>query len=88
MSGLYDFAMPGQPALPSLSIVINQVASERETTSAHAESLDTKAGVVLGFTGILVGLGATAQSLIAENDIFRAGLGVAIVAAALKIFNA
>lgn len=53
-----------QASLPSLELVSRQVARERETMNAHAESLDTKAGVVLGFAGVLVGLGATAQSLV------------------------
>jgi hypothetical protein len=47
--------MPGTP-LPSLSLLMDQVTSEREAMNAHAESLDTKAGVVLGFIGVLVGL--------------------------------
>lgn len=51
--------------------------------SAHAESLDAKAGIVLGFTGVLVGLGATAQAMIAENVIFQVGLGVGVAAAVL-----
>ncbi len=42
--------------LPSLSILFDQVTAERGTMNAHAESLDTKAGVVLGFSGVLVGL--------------------------------
>jgi hypothetical protein len=75
--------MPGEPELPSLPIIMAQVVSERETMNAHAESLDTKAGVVLGFTGVLVGLGATAQSLISENVVFQIGLGVAVAAAVL-----
>jgi hypothetical protein len=73
--------MPGKPTLPSLSILAEQVASEREVMNAHAESLDAKAGVVLGFAGVLVGLGATAQSVIAKNAVFQAGLAVAVVAA-------
>jgi len=75
--------MPAKPELPSLSILLEQVASERATMNSHAESLDTKAGVVLGFTGVLVGLGATAQAMIAENGVFQAGLGVAVAAAFL-----
>jgi hypothetical protein len=39
---------------------LHEVATERETTNAHAESLDGKAGVNLGCSGVLVGLGATA----------------------------
>jgi hypothetical protein len=74
--------MADQP-LPSLSVLMDQVASEREAINAHAESLDTKAGVILGFTGVLVGLGATAQAMISENVIFQVGLGVAVAAALL-----
>jgi hypothetical protein len=75
--------MPDPAAMSSLSVVIDQVASERETMNAHAESLDGKAGIVLGFTGVLVGLGATAQAMISENAVFQAGLGVAVIAALL-----
>lgn len=49
--------------------------------NAHAESLDTKAGVVLGFTGVLVGLGATAQAFVSSELTFQIGLGVAAAAA-------
>ncbi len=69
--------------LPSLAIVLAQVVAERETMNAHAESLDGKAGVVLGFAGVLVGLGATAQVTISGTVIFEIGLAVAVVAAIL-----
>ena len=69
--------------LPSLVIVLAQVAAERETMNAHAESLDGKAGVVLGFAGVLVGLGATAQVAVSGGVIFQIGLAVAVVAAVL-----
>jgi hypothetical protein len=75
--------MTTPPTLPSLSIVMEQVASERATMNSHAESLDGKAGIVLGFTGVLVGLGATAQAMISENVIFQIGLGFGVVAAVL-----
>ena len=51
--------------------------------NAHAESLDSKAGVVLGFAGVLVGLGATAQVAISDTVVFQVGLSVAVVAATL-----
>jgi hypothetical protein len=69
--------------LHSLTIVLAQVAAERETMNAHAESLDGKAGVVLGFAGVLVGLGATAQVAVSEEAIFQIGLAVAVAAAIL-----
>jgi hypothetical protein len=71
------------PKLPSLAIVLGQVVAERDTMNSHAESLDTKAGVVLGFAGVLVGLGATAQVAISDKVVFQAGLAVAVVAAIL-----
>jgi len=51
--------------------------------NAHAESLDTKAGVVLGFAGVLVGLGATAQVAVSGRVVFQIGLGFAVAAALL-----
>ncbi len=68
---------------PSLAVVLAQVAAERGTMNAHAESLDGKAGVVLGFAGVLVGLGATAQVAVSGRVIFQIGLAVAVVAALL-----
>lgn len=69
--------------LPSLDVVANQVATEREIMNSHAESLDSKAGVVLGFAGVLVGLGATAQSAVSDEVVFQVGLGFAVLAALL-----
>lgn len=69
--------------LPSLAVVLTQVAAERETMNAHAESLDGKAGVVLGFAGVLVGLGATAQVAVSGVVVLRVGLVVAVVASLL-----
>lgn len=51
--------------------------------NSHAESLDAKAGFVLGFAGVLVGLGATAQLPISDKVVFQAGLAVAVAAAVL-----
>jgi hypothetical protein len=62
---------------------MTQVASERDGMNMHAESLDTKAGVVLGFAGVLVGLGATAQSIVTDRLVFQIGLSSAVAAALL-----
>jgi len=75
------------PDLPSLDLVASQVAIERATMSSHAESLDTKAGVVLGFAGVLVGLGATAQTDISSEVTFEVGLGFAVLAAVLAALS-
>lgn len=55
--------------------------------NSHAESLDSKAGVVLGFAGVLVGLGATAQSTVSEQVAFQVGLGFAVLAALLAALS-
>jgi hypothetical protein len=72
--------------MPSLEVLLDQVASERATISSHGESLDTKAGVVLGFAGVLVGLGATVQAAVSNTVVFRVGLGVAVVAALFAVW--
>ena len=77
---------PEPVPLPSLELVAAQVARERETMNAHAESLDTKAGVVLGFAGVLVGLGATAQPFVSADLAFQIGLGAAVLAALSAAF--
>jgi hypothetical protein len=74
---------PTRKRFPSLQILLDQVASEREAMNAHAEGLDTKAGVILGFAGVLVGPGATAQATISPDGIFQSGLAVAVAAAGL-----
>jgi hypothetical protein len=75
--------MPDQQDLPSLSILGQLVETERTAMSAHAESLDTKASVVLGFAGVLVGLAAGAHSTLSENALFQAGMGLTVAAAVL-----
>lgn len=75
--------MSETPALPSCKILLDQVAKERETMNAHADSLDTRAGFILGFAGVLVGLGATAGSKVTADTVFQSGLAVAVVAAVL-----
>jgi hypothetical protein len=75
--------MSDQQDLRSLSILGQLVETERAAMSAHAESLDTKAGIVLGFEGVLVGLGAAAHSALSENALFQAGMGLMVAAAVL-----
>jgi hypothetical protein len=69
--------------LPSLSLISAQVAAEREAMNSHAESLDSKAGVVLGFAGVVVGLGATAPGSVSSRLVFQLGLVVGVLAGAL-----
>jgi hypothetical protein len=44
------------PTSPSLPLVSRLVHEERIALAAHAEALDSKAGVILGFSGALVAL--------------------------------
>lgn len=45
--------------LPSLSLLAAEVAAEGSAQERRGDSLDAKAGVVLGFAGVLVGLSVT-----------------------------
>lgn len=53
---------------------------------SHAESIDSKAGIVLGFAGILVGLGATAQASVEHTYLFKAGLCAAAIAGVFAVW--
>jgi hypothetical protein len=61
--------MAGKSSL-ELLIEINQ--AERQLQLAHFDSLDTKAGLILGFAGVLIALPAGSESL--------AGIGSTILA--------
>jgi hypothetical protein len=63
--------MDGKPSL-HLLIEINQ--AERQLQLAHFDSLDTKAGLVLGFTGVLIALGNGAGSLPGVSSTILAAL--------------
>lgn len=45
-----------RPHLPSLEIVLEEARSEKQAQLIHFEALDSKAGVLLGFSGALVAL--------------------------------
>jgi hypothetical protein len=71
--------------LPSLELIAQKTAAERATMNNHAESLDTKAGVVLGFAGVLVGLGATAQRAVVNTVVFKVGVGLAVLSGVIAV---
>lgn len=75
--------MPVPEGSASLRVIAGKVAAERESMRSHAEGLDAKAGVVLGFAGVLVGLGATASELVARSFLCQAGLALATGSAVL-----
>lgn len=62
--------------LPSLGLLLDLIQREREHQLAHFDALDTKAGLVLGFAGLL----ATLAPSIAGGPFLLVGL-VAVAAA-------
>jgi hypothetical protein len=68
-------------SLPSLEILLDLNRAEREIQLTHFEALDAKAGVVLGFSGVLVALGVDGTEWWS-----RSSLVVAVCAAALAVW--
>lgn len=67
--------------LSSLELVATEVQSELEQQLRHFEGLDTKAGIVLGFAGVLVALSGKVEPLLGPI-----GLGLAAVAALMAVW--
>ncbi|MEU4095272.1 hypothetical protein [Streptomyces sp. NPDC026673] len=44
------------PSLPALEVLLEVATREREEQRAHFDSLDTKAGIILAFDGVLIPL--------------------------------
>jgi hypothetical protein len=64
----------GRPkGIRSLDVVIEQTRIERASQLEHFDALDAKAGIVLGFAGAIVALGA-AHDLIAAFGRFAAAI--------------
>ena len=64
----------------SLELIADQIVREREEQSRHFQGLDTKAGIVLGFSGVLIGLGFQTTSVMGV-----VGLGAAVLASILAV---
>lgn len=67
--------------LPSLDLVAEKVRAERDGKARHFESLDTRAGIVLGFAGALVALAS------GEGALSQAGRVSAALAALLALWS-
>lgn len=65
------------PALPSLELVAAEIAGELVAQERRGDALDSKAGIVLGFAGVIVGL--TVQNV--HDVLGEAGLAAAALAA-------
>jgi hypothetical protein len=68
--------------LPSLALISDIVRDERATQNLHFQALDTKAGVILGFSSALVALGGRGDRTLATI-----GQIVAVLAALIALWS-
>ena len=69
--------------LPSLDLLLELVQQERGKQLAHLDALDNKAGIVLGFAGLLITL---APDVSVGFQLVGVGAGTASIAMALAAF--
>lgn len=69
------------PPMPSLDLLLQLVLAERDKQLAHFDALDTKAGVLLAFDGVLI---AFQRSIRAEFQV--AGIVLAAASAGLALW--
>lgn len=68
--------------LPSLELIAERVTQERRAIAAHADALDAKAGIVLGFSGAFVALALPHGSIAVKvAAVFAAAAAVTAMAA-------
>jgi hypothetical protein len=72
--------MSAVPPLPSLDVLLDAVRTQREQQLGHFESLDSKAGVVIGFSGAIAALASDVEPVLA-----KVGVCLAVVAAVLAV---
>lgn len=68
--------------LPSIGVLLTAVERHLDQQRSHFESLDTKAGVAVGFAGVIAAIGKDVGPLVA-----KAGVGLAVVAAVLAVLS-
>lgn len=68
-------------SLPSLEIVLDIAMAERTLLASHFDSLDTKAGVVLGSAGVLIALSPDLGSLLSITSIVASLFGATFAVA-------
>ncbi|MEW6060197.1 MAG: hypothetical protein AB1551_08700 [Actinomycetota bacterium] len=70
------------PVVRSLDIVAEEVRTERGLQLSHFDSLDSKAGIVLGFAGAIVALAPGGRHLLVEL-----GRAAAVISALLALWS-
>lgn len=66
----------------SLDLLVGINQSERSAQLSHFDSLDTKAGLVLGFAGVLIAIAQEADSIFGVLSIVAAAVAAVAAAAA------
>lgn len=66
----------------SLEVVLEEVRGERAAQLEHFDSIDTKAGIVLGFAGALVALGSRQTYVLVDL-----GRGVGVLSGFLSLWT-
>jgi hypothetical protein len=74
--------MPGVKGVRSLEVVREEVRAERGAQLQHFDSIDTKAGILLGFAGALVALAPGRTTVLVQ-----VGRAVAVVSGFLALWT-
>lgn len=79
---LYRQPMPAPPHLPSLDTLLEIVRDEREKQISHFDALDGKAGIVLGFAGLLITLAPDVPVLLLVPGLLGAAVAAVLALSA------
>ena len=74
--------MPEPTGLPSADVLLAAVERQQDQQRAHFESLDSKAGIALGFAGAIAALAKDVQPGVA-----KLGVGLSILAAIFAMLS-
>jgi hypothetical protein len=74
--------MPTSEDLPSIEVLLAAVERQQDQQRAHFESLDSKAGIALGFAGAIAALAKDVQPTVA-----KVGVGLSILAAVFAMLS-
>lgn len=74
--------MPEPDGLPSANLLLAAVQRQQEQQRAHFESLDSKAGIGLGFAGAIAALAKDVEPVVA-----KIGVGFSILAAIFAMLS-
>lgn len=83
-----EAAPPTEDVLPSLSLILANAQREQDRQAAHFDSLDTKAGLVLGFAGVIVTVSAIVpQGNALTGLLLHVGQALSALSAVLATFS-